>query len=76
MAKRGRKKGSKNKFKGIPENFYYWRITVGQEVINDFLERGSEYQKELIKHTLDYLKANEPEYFEEVNGEEILRRLK
>ncbi len=74
--KRGRKKGSKNKYSGEPHNLGFWKITLKRpEEVNAFLERGSNQQKETIKEILDYLKRFDPEFFERVNGEEILKEL-
>ena len=56
MAKRGRKKGQKNIYKGKPDNFYFWRSIIGSEQVNEFIKRGDIRQKHLIKQTLEYLK--------------------
>lgn len=75
--KRGRKKGSKNKTSGEPHNFAFWKITLKRpEEVNAFLERGSEQQKTTIKEILVYLKRADIDFFERVNGEEILKELK
>lgn len=77
MPTRGRKKGSKNKHLREPHNFIYWKfILKDNKAINAFLERGSKQQKETIKDVLIYLKRFQPDFFEEVNGNEILERLK
>ena len=71
--KLGRKKGSKNKFKGEPHNLAFWKLTLkSSEEVHDFLNRGSAQQKETIKNVLLYLKRFDPDFFEEVNGDKIL----
>ena len=87
---RGRPKGSKGKFSGEPHNFAFWKLTLKKpEVVNAFLERGSDKQKETIKEMLIYLKRGKKnlpyseikyavkdlEFFERINGEEILKEL-
>ena len=75
--KRGRKPGSKNKFKGEPHNLQFWKwVLRSPEEVQDFLTRGSAQQKETIKNVLLYLKRFDPDFFEEVNGEEIWEELK
>lgn len=76
MIKRGRKKGSKNKYYGEPHNFAFWKITLKRrEEVNAFLDRGSDKQKQSIKEILMYLKRVDEEFFERVNGEEILKEI-
>jgi hypothetical protein len=77
MIKRGRKKGSKNKSLEAPKNLGFWKITLKRpEEVNAFLERGSEQQKTTIKEILIYLKRADIDFFEKVNGEEILKELR
>jgi hypothetical protein len=74
--KRGRKKGSKNKHSGEPHGYAFWKETLKkQETVNAFLERGSKQQKETIKEIVTYLKRHDPDYFERINGEEILKEI-
>ena len=76
MPKRGRKKGSKNKYYGEPSNLSFWKITLKRpEEVNAFLNRGSKQQKATIKEILIYLKRADKEFFERVNGEEILKEI-
>ena len=74
--KRGRKKGSKNKHKGMPENYTFWRSILQDDQIEEFIVRGDERQHELIKHTLLYLEKDDLEIFEQIKSKQILRRLK
>lgn len=71
--KRGRPKGSK---KGEPVNFEFWKWTLRNNEIQQFLDRGNAEQKECIKNVVKHLKNIEPEFFEQVNGESILKQLK
>ena len=75
--KRGRKPGSKNKFSGEPHNLAFWKITLSRpEEVNAFIDRGSKQQKETIKEILSYLQRFDPDFFEKINGKEILKELK
>jgi len=75
--RKGRPKGSKNKLKGLPTNFACWYHTLKHaEYVEAFIERGNTKQKKEIKHFLKYCKKTEQEYFEKINGEEMLKRLK
>jgi len=76
MVKRGRKKGTKNKYAGEPHNLVFWKFTlIKPETVNAFLNRGSIQQKETIKEIVSYLKRYDPDYFERVNGDKILKEL-
>ena len=70
--KRGRKKGSKNRLKGLPENYSFWCGILKSDHIKEFIKRGDQRQKQLIKHTLEYMKKEDPETFEYVKGNKIL----
>ena len=75
-AKRGRKKGSKNYHSGEPRNYAFWYWTLrNREVTNAFLERGSVQQKESIKQIVSYAKRYNPDFYERINGKEILEKL-
>ncbi len=75
--KRGRKKGSKNRYSGEPHNYAFWKITLSRpEEVNVFLNRGSQQQKDTIKEILNYLERFDPEFFEKVSGGKILKELK
>ena len=71
---RGRPKGS---IKGSPHNLAWWKWTlVKPEEVTAFIERGNEQQRANMKCILKHLRVNEPEFFEKINGKEIVRRLK
>lgn len=73
----GRPKIEKNSLYDAPHNYSFWKHTlIYPENRNTFLERGSEQQKKTIKEIVLYIKSHEPEFFEKINGEEILERLK
>ena len=60
-----------------PNNIAFWKFTLkNQENVNAFLTRGSKQQKGTIKEVLKYLKRFDPDYFESINGETILREIK
>ena len=74
---RGRPKIEKNVTYDAPHNYAFWKCTLkNPETVNAFLERGSKKQKETIKEIVWYIKRYDPDYFEEINGEEILKELK
>lgn len=72
----GRKKGSKNRYSGEPKNFAFWKLTLkNKEEVNAFLARGSKEQKDTIKEILKYIKRVDIDFFDKVNGKEILKEL-
>ena len=74
---RGRKKGSKNRSLGEPHNYAFWKSTLkNKEEVNAFLARGSKEQKDTIKEILKYIKRVDIDFFDKVNGKEILKELK
>lgn len=76
MIKRGRKKGSKNKYSGEPHNLIFWKVTlVNPNAMYQFLTRGGDRVKNEIKEIVSYLKRYQPEFFEKVNGDEILKEI-
>jgi hypothetical protein len=72
IKKRGRPKGSS----GEPTNLEFWKGILKDNQVQQFLDRGSKEQKELIKNVLQYLKNIEPRFFERVNGKLFLKQLK
>jgi hypothetical protein len=75
--KRGRKKGSRNRFSGEPHNLAFWKLTLSRpEEINAFIDRGNKNQKQTIKEILLYLKVADIDFFNKVNGKKILKELK
>ncbi len=60
-----------------PHNLCFWKMTLKKpDEINDFLVRGNKRQKEEIKNVLLYLKRFDPDFFEDVEGENILEKIK
>lgn len=77
MTPKGRKKGSRNKRKGLPNNMNYWRFVFQKEEdVNAFLSRGDKRQKNDMKDVLTYFKKHDSEFFNEINGQKILKELK
>lgn len=61
----------------MPTNLAFWRWTLAKEKdVNSFLERGTEQQLKNMLHALQYFKRMEDEYFEQINGKEIIKKLK
>ena len=86
--KRGRKKGSKKtikqkrnmtrlvkKFKKEPTNYIFWKGMLRDNKIQQFIDRGSVEQKTTIKQILKFLKVDDCEFFDEVNGQNLLKQL-
>lgn len=60
-----------------PTNFAYWRFTlINPKEVEAFLTRGNKRQHMCMVRVLNYVSRFDKEYFEKVNGESILRRLK
>lgn len=78
MVKRGRKKGSMNKNASQPLTLlgYWYHVLKNPKTLEDFIKRGDERQKNEIKQALVYCKGNEPDIYEELNGKDIMRRMK
>lgn len=88
--KRGRPKGSKKtikqkknmtklvkKFKkGEPTNYVFWKGMLKDNKVQEFIDRGNIEQKLTIKRCLIFLKVDDSEIFEEVDGQNLLKQLK
>lgn len=75
MKKRGRKKGGKNVAQ--PTNISCWIVTLKKpDEIDAFIKRGNDRQKADIVAVLKWLKIYDEELYDEVNGKEIMRRMK
>ncbi len=70
--KRGRKKGSTKEL----SNLVFWKGMLKDNKIQDFIDRGTKEQKTTIKNVLKYLKNIQPDFFEQVNGKNLLKQLK
>ena len=88
--KRGRPKGSTKKTikqkrnatrlvkkfkKGEPTNYVFWKGMLRDNKVQEFIDRGSIEQKLMIKRVLMFLKADDCEIFDEVNGKNLLKQL-
>ena len=71
--KAGRPEGSK---KGEPTNFEFWKGMLKDNQIQQFLDRGNAEQKECIKNVVQYIKNMQPEFFEQIEGDLIIKQLK
>jgi len=88
--KKGRPKGSKKtvrqkrnmttlvkKFKkGEPTNYVFWLGMLKDNKVQQFIDRGNAEQKLTIKRVLKFLKVDDGEFFDEVNGQNLLKQLK
>ena len=64
------------KFKKEPTNYIFWKGMLKDNKVQEFIDRGSIEQKITIKRVLMFLKVDDCEVFEEVNGENLLKQLK
>ena len=69
--KRGRKKGSTKEI----SNLIFWKGILRENKVQQFIDRGSKEQKTTIKNVLKYLSNMQPEFFEQVNGKNLLKQL-
>lgn len=61
----------------MPTNYNFWRQSLSNpKDVNSFLERGNERQHTCMIRTLNWLRRYDKEYYEKINGKEILKRLK
>lgn len=88
--KRGRPKGNKKtikqkknmtklvkKFKkGEPTNYVFWKGMLKDNLVQQFIDRGNAEQKITIKKVLKFLKVDDCEFFDEINGQNLLKQLK
>lgn len=60
-----------------PQHYSFWVTTLQNEQHREqFLQKGDSRQKECIINTLEYMKAYDPDIFEEINGKEILKQFR
>ena len=73
-----RKKGSKNKqSRRLPNNLCCWMdVLKYPNHVDSFVKRGDARQKSEIKAVLKYCRLHDPEWYEEVNGDKILKQIK
>ena len=61
----------------IPTNLSFWMCVLkNSDEVTDFLERGNQRQKRQMKQALSYCKNKYPEFFEDVNGKKLMKRMK
>ncbi len=82
--KRGRPKTTKKKKirgtrlvgKTIPDNYSFWIGMLKDNKVQQFINRGNIEQKTTIKKVLMFLKLDDCEMFDEVDGKYLLKQLK
>ncbi len=82
--KRGRPKITKKKQvratklvgKKEPTNYVFWKGMLRDNKVQEFVDRGNAEQKLTIKKVLMFLKVDDCEFFDEVNGKNLLKQLK
>ncbi len=86
IQKRGRPKGNKGTKKNMiratklvgkkePTNYVFWKGMLRDNLVQQFVDRGNKEQKITIKRVLKFLKEDDSEFFEEVNGKNLLKQL-
>ena len=67
----------KKLFSRIPSNFTFWIWTLSKEKeVNEFINKGNEKQHNNMIRVLNYIEKYDKEKFKEINGNNILKRLK
>ena len=76
--KQKKKKKQRAGFLGhLPTNLNYWiNVLRSPENVEAFIKRGDIRQKEEIRAVFKYCKVYEQDIFEELNGKDILGRIK
>ena len=59
-----------------PGNYDFWKGMLKDNLVQQFIERGDIQQKTTIKKVLMFLKLDDCDMFEEVNGKDLLKQLK
>ena len=62
--------------KGEPSNYVFWKGMLKDNLVQQFIDRGNAEQKLTIKKCLMFLKLDDCEMFDEVNGQNLLKQLK
>ena len=71
------KKGRKKLLGNLPTNYTFWCFTIDKaESLQQFLERGSDRQKNCAVRALNYMRKYNKERFEKANGEYWLTAFK
>lgn len=72
-----KRKAIANRSRGMSNNYYFWRGVVKEpDTVQQFIDRGDFRQRGCIRDTLEYLRSSEPEYYSEIGGAKILKKLK
>ena len=82
--KESKVKGTKKKMiratrlvgKKEPTNYVFWKGMLKDNLVQQFIDRGNADQKMLIKKVLMFLKVDDCELFDEVDGKNLLKQLK
>lgn len=61
--------------KGEPTNYIFWKGMLKDNLVQQFIDRGNVEQKMAIKKVLKFLKLDDCEMFDEVNGQNFLKQL-
>ena len=64
------------RFKKEPTNYVFWKRILKDNKVQEFIDRGSTEQKTLIKEVLKFLKVDDCEFFDEIDGQNLLKQLK
>lgn len=73
---RGRPKGSTKNSSGEPHNSNFWlTVLSNEEERNMFLKRASKERLLEMADTIKYLKRTDENFFEKINGQEILNKI-
>lgn len=71
------KKQRKKLTSRLPSNLAFWKLSLTHpEEVEAFIIKGNKRQHACIIRVLKYVKQFDKEYFEKVNGIDILRRIK
>lgn len=71
------KKTIKKLLSSQPTNYAFWLFELAKPTsVKAFLLKGNERQHSCMLRTLNYLKNDDQEHFDKVNGKEILKKLK
>ena len=71
-----KRKAIKNRARGMPFNYHFWRLVVSNEAeVLEFIELGNARQKGCIRDTLEYIKRLDSEYYIKIKGKATMERL-
>lgn len=71
------KRGRKRLLSSVPSNYSFWRCVLkNKNEVDKFINKGDERQHSCMIRTVNYLRKFDNEFYNEINGKEILKRLK